>query len=148
MEVLLTRNEKWEALERTFLAYMRTAATFSIQGVLVAQLFRLQSSNTMTPGRPASGVNFRSVGIPLSVVYQTCAILVSLLGAYRFWRQQNAIARGKVLSGGWELYGIGILTFLVSSPSSVTLLCIDVCKADWIGWVDVAGTGNCDNRGG
>lgn len=93
---------------------MRTAATFSMQGVLVAQLFRLQSSSSGAPGGPTSGINFRSVGIPLSVAYQTCAILVSLLGAYRFWRQQNAIARGKVLSGGWEVHGIGLMTFLVS----------------------------------
>ena len=102
----------WEALERTFLAYMPTAATFSIQGVLVAQLFRLQSSKSGAPGGPSSSLRFASVAVPLSVAYQTCAILVALLGAYRFWRQQNAIARGKVLSGGWELHGI--MTFVVS----------------------------------
>ncbi|EED13354.1 conserved hypothetical protein [Talaromyces stipitatus ATCC 10500] len=101
-----------KALERTFLAYLRTSTTFSIQGVLVAQLFRLQTSNSQASGRPPSRVNFHSVGVPLSVAYQVCAILVALLGAYRFWRQQNAIARGKVLAGGWELHGIGIMTFL------------------------------------
>ena len=109
---------------------MRTAATFSIQGVLVAQLFRLQSSNSGTSGGSSTRINFRSVGVPLSIAYQTCAILVALLGAYRFWRQQNAIARGKVLSGGWEMHGIGIMTFLVSPSLSGSF--VYVCKADWI----------------
>ncbi|KAF3391077.1 hypothetical protein DPV78_011098 [Talaromyces pinophilus] len=122
LEVPHKGNRDYFALERTFLAYMRTAATFSIQGVLVAQLFRLQSSSAGAPGGPTSGINFRSVGIPLSVAYQTCAILVSLLGAYRFWRQQNAIARGKVLSGGWELLGIGFMTFL----AGVSLLALAI----------------------
>lgn len=116
----------WEALERTFLAYMRTAATFSIQGVLVAQLFRLQSSKSSgAPGGPSSRLKFASVAVPLSVAYQTCAILVALLGAYRFWRQQNAIARGKVLSGGWEIHGIGFMTFVVSCFfSTLHILCV------------------------
>lgn len=121
---------------------MRTAATFSIQGVLVAQLFRLQSSNSGASGQPTSRINFRSVGIPLSVAYQTCAILVALLGAYRFWRQQNAIARGKVLSGGWEMHGVGIMTFLVSF-SFFSLRGMYVMYTDDIGWGDIAGIGDC-----
>ncbi|RAO67366.1 uncharacterized protein BHQ10_003378 [Talaromyces amestolkiae] len=98
-------------------------ATFSIQGVLVAQLFRLQSSKSSgAPGGPSSRLKFASVAVPLSVAYQTCAILVALLGAYRFWRQQNAIARGKVLSGGWEIHGIGFMTFV----AGVTLLSLAI----------------------
>ncbi|KAE8552265.1 hypothetical protein EYB25_006159 [Talaromyces marneffei] len=118
LEVPHKGNRDYFALERTFLAYMRTSATFSIQGVLVAQLFRLQPSHPYL--LTLSRINFRSIGIPLSIAYQICAIVTALLGAYRFWRQQNAIARGKVLCGGWELTGIGIMTFL----AAVTLLAL------------------------
>jgi hypothetical protein len=45
------------------------------------------------------------------------AILVALVGAYRFWRQQNAIARGKIHAGGWELNSVGILLGCVSGFS-------------------------------
>lgn len=41
------------------------------------------------------------------------AILVNALGAYRFWRQQNAMLRGKVLCGGWELQVTLAVVFLV-----------------------------------
>jgi uncharacterized membrane protein YidH (DUF202 family) len=96
------------ALERTFLAYIRTSVVFSIQGVLIAQLFRLQ--NTL----PSTRFDFYTVGIPLSVAFQGCALVVAIIGAIRFWRQQHAIATGKVYAGGWEMNCIGWLAMIVS----------------------------------
>ncbi|CRG91679.1 hypothetical protein PISL3812_08729 [Talaromyces islandicus] len=98
-------NRDYFALERTFLAYTRTSATFSMQGVLIAQIFRLQSATH-------TRFDFRTVGVPLSIAYQCCAIVIAILGAYRFWRQQNAIARGKVVVGGWEINSMGFMTLL------------------------------------
>ncbi|KGO66534.1 protein of unknown function DUF202 [Penicillium italicum] len=92
------------ALERTFLAYIRTSLAVSQQGVLIAQLFRLQAAEAL-----ADRLEFRQVGTPLSVACHCVAIVVALVGAYRFWRQQNAISRGKVYAGGWELNSVGIL---------------------------------------
>jgi hypothetical protein len=80
-----------------------------MQGVLIAQLFRLQRSN-----QDQDRLRFYQVGIPLSVTCHCVAVIVALIGAYRFWRQQSAIARGKVHAGGWELNSVGILLFLVS----------------------------------
>ncbi|CAG8099977.1 unnamed protein product [Penicillium nalgiovense] len=97
------------ALERTFLAYIRTSLVVSQQGVLIAQLFRLQAAEAL-----ADRLGFRRVGTPLSVACHCVAILVALVGAYRFWRQQNAIARGNVFAGGWELNSVGILLGCVS----------------------------------
>lgn len=94
----------FEALERTFLAYIRTSLVITQQGVLIAQLFRLKSVEAL-----ADRFGFHRVGIPLSVTCHSVAILVALVGAYRFWRQQNAIARGKIRAGGWELNSVGIL---------------------------------------
>jgi hypothetical protein len=58
---------------------------------------------------------FQSVGIPLAVACHSCAIVVALAGVHRFWKQQTALARGKIYAGGWELNGIYALSGLVSS---------------------------------
>ncbi|KAJ5104240.1 hypothetical protein N7532_004769 [Penicillium argentinense] len=105
-------NRDHFALERTFLAYIRTSVVIAMQGVLVAQLFRLQRT-----GVKEDRLRFYQVGIPLSVTCHCVAIVVAVIGAYRFWRQQSAISRGKVHAGGWELNSVGILLFLVSRPS-------------------------------
>ncbi|KAJ5989655.1 hypothetical protein N7481_004865 [Penicillium waksmanii] len=101
-------NRDHFALERTFLAYIRTSVVIAMQGVLIAQLFRLQRSD-----QNQDRLRFYQVGIPLSVTCHCVAIIVALIGAYRFWRQQSAIARGKVHAGGWELNSVGILLFLI-----------------------------------
>jgi uncharacterized membrane protein YidH (DUF202 family) len=99
-------------LERTFLAYIRTSVVIAMQGVLIAQLFRLQRSPTSE-----DRLRFYEVGIPLSVTCHCVAVLVALIGAYRFWRQQSAISRGKVHAGGWELNWVGILLFAVGGST-------------------------------
>ncbi|CAG7985886.1 unnamed protein product [Penicillium nalgiovense] len=109
-------NRDHFALERTFLAYIRTSTIIAMQGVLVAQLFRLQ--------RPPEKANrhrlsFYEVGIPLSVACHIVAAIVTFIGAVRFFRQQNAIVRGKVHAGGWELNSVGFLLFLVSSSRTM-----------------------------
>lgn len=81
----------------------------AMQGVLVAQLFRLQR-----PSVQVDRMSFHEIGIPLSVACHFVAVAIALIGSFRFWRQQNAIARGKVHAGGWELNLVGILLFIVS----------------------------------
>ncbi|KAJ6010062.1 hypothetical protein N7499_004535 [Penicillium canescens] len=97
-------NRDYFALERTFLAYIRTSLAVTQQGVLIAQLFRLPAVMALE-----DRLGFYRVGVPLSITCHCVAIVVALVGAYRFWRQQNAIARGKVHAGGWELNSVGIL---------------------------------------
>lgn len=100
----------WLALERTFLAYIRTSVVLSMQGVLVAQLFRLQRSRS----QEAFELTYYEVAIPLSIACHCVALVVVTLGAFRFWRQQHAMFRGRVHAGGWELNSIGMLISLVS----------------------------------
>lgn len=76
--------------------------------VIIAQLFRLQHTET-----PNKTLGFFVLGIPLACVCIVAAIIVLLLGTCRFWRQQNAILRGKVHAGGWEMNSIGITVFMV-----------------------------------
>ncbi|CDM33097.1 hypothetical protein DTO013E5_5712 [Penicillium roqueforti] len=105
------------ALERTFLAYLRTSLTVAQQGVLIAQLFRLQAAEEL-----ADRLGFGQVGTPLSVACHCVAIIVALVGAYRFWRQQNAIARGRVYAGGWDMNSVGVLLGCIT----ITVLVVSV----------------------
>ena len=84
----------------------------AMQGVLIAQLFRLQHLAS-----PDNALGFYEVGIPLAVSCYGVAILIALMGAYRFWKQQNVVALGTVYAGGWELNCIGVLIGLVSWDS-------------------------------
>lgn len=105
------------ALERTFLAYIRTSVILAMQGVLVAQLFRLQHQTASN-----SQLGYYEVGVPLSVACHCAAVLVAFMGAHRFFKQQNAVALGTVYAGGWELYCIGGLIGLVSSSLSLLMV--------------------------
>ena len=106
---MLTFTLHPSALERTFLGYLRTSLALAFFSVYIAQLFRLQHT-----AHPDQTLGFFVVAIPLAAACIVAAILVLLLGAYRFWRQQNAILRGKVHAGGWEVNMIGLIIFLVS----------------------------------
>lgn len=100
------------ALERTFLAYIRTSVVIAMQGVLIAQLFRLQQQPS-----PEDQLTYYEVAIPLSVTCHCIAVIVAVLGACRFWKQQNAVALGTVYAGGWELNSIALLIALVGKSS-------------------------------
>jgi len=102
-----------EALERTFLGYLRTSLALSMIGVTVAQLFRLQYAPD-----PNSVFGFYVLGKPLACICQGSAIYSLLLGAYRSWRHQHAIVRGKAIAGGLEVFLTGIGVLMVSPIQS------------------------------
>ena len=106
------------ALERTFLGYLRTSLALSMTGAIIAQLFRLQDTDV-----PAPGLSYFRLGVPLAALFLSSAIFVVLLGAHRFWRQQSAMARGKVWAGGWEINAImGLAVGLVVTVFVLLLL--------------------------
>ncbi|KXT00992.1 hypothetical protein AC578_4443 [Pseudocercospora eumusae] len=74
------------ALERTFLAYARTASAFAQIGVTIAQLFKLtRESLDLSPA-------VWRLGHALGPTAQCFAIVIVLLGAFRCSRQQGRIA--------------------------------------------------------
>lgn len=102
------------ALERTYLGYFRTSLALAFLGVYIAQLFRLQHIENPNPV-----FGFFVLGIPLSCICTGAAIVVNLLGAYRFWRQQNAMLRGKIYGGGWEVF---------ATLGTVLVVCYALCS--------------------
>jgi hypothetical protein len=81
-------------------------------GITVAYLFRIQHAPN-----PSPTFGFYRLGKPISFTLQGIAISTLLIGAFRAWRSQNSIVRGKALSGGFEIVAIALSTFLVSVTS-------------------------------
>ncbi|KAL4915945.1 hypothetical protein BDW62DRAFT_187631 [Aspergillus aurantiobrunneus] len=107
------------ALERTFLAWLRTSLAFASIGIAVTQLFRLSNTSTQS----ANGVELtaqsvssllspthdgptviriadtserlRSLGKPLGTTFIGVAILILLVGFHRYFESQYWIIRGK-----------------------------------------------------
>lgn len=70
----------------------------SMMGVLIAQLYRIQHAPSPNPM-----FGYYVLGKPIATIFQASALGMVLLGAVRFWRQQSAMARGKVHVRGWEI---------------------------------------------
>ncbi|KAJ5771350.1 uncharacterized protein N7511_003401 [Penicillium nucicola] len=110
------------ALERTFLAWMRTSLAFASIGIAVTQLFRLNSANqdttrsaydmSPTGANPAilppnlsydsasfhassASSRLRSVGKPLGSTFIGVSILILIVGFHRYFESQYWIIRGK-----------------------------------------------------
>ncbi|KAJ5901914.1 hypothetical protein N7495_002442 [Penicillium taxi] len=104
------------ALERTFLAWMRTSLAFASIGIAVTQLFRLNSANTTATTTQSVGYShsihtnpdpnvsslsptditrLRSIGKPLGSTFIGVAVLVLIIGFHRYFESQYWIVRGK-----------------------------------------------------
>lgn len=81
-------------------------------GVIIAQLYRLQHAPTPDPK-----FGYFVLSKPIASIFHASAICVALLGSVRFFRQQHAMAIGRVQAGGWELLIIGVYVLLVSEQT-------------------------------
>ncbi|CZT47046.1 uncharacterized protein RSE6_16079 [Rhynchosporium secalis] len=111
------------ALERTFLGYLRTSLAVSMLGIVVAQLFRLQHAPVPNPH-----FGFFVLGKPLAIICQGTAIYTVLTGVFRSWRSQNAIVRGKAISGGIEIVALAGGIFAILIMFTVLLIAVDISK--------------------
>ncbi|KAK4994200.1 hypothetical protein LTR66_005714 [Elasticomyces elasticus] len=92
-------------------------------GVLIAQLYRLQHSLI-----PSTTFGYFAISKLLAAIFEIAAIIMVLLGAYRSWRQQNAMARGKVWVGGWEIWWIMSGMFLLLVFMFAIHIALDVIR--------------------
>lgn len=113
------------ALERTFLASVRTSLTLVSFGIALAQFFRLpvdfddkaQDGDQLTlQSRAASSIwnplnylsfapssrNLDHVGKPLGASFILLGILVLVSGAIRFFQVQNQLIRNTIAPSRWE----------------------------------------------
>lgn len=99
------------ALERTYLAWLRTSIKFAHFGILVTQLFRLPRA--LLPSSPIVSEFYR-LGKPLGYVSTSIALVVILVGGFRCWQQQQYMISGQIRSCGWEVWLVLLLTLGVS----------------------------------
>ncbi|KAF4879114.1 hypothetical protein CGCSCA1_v002019 [Colletotrichum siamense] len=108
------------ALERTFLAYLRTGVATAILGTIVAQLFALQQAD--------SGFGYAMLGKPLATVCYGLSICTTLLGACRAWRLQKAMLRGKAIAGGFEVTSLAVGFLALVLIFFGLLIALDIVK--------------------
>ncbi|KAK3673445.1 hypothetical protein LTR78_006679 [Recurvomyces mirabilis] len=133
------------ALERTFLAWLRTSLSFASIGIAVTQLFRLNSSlssnNSNTEAEfvstsssaapiqqllsPASTHPLRHVGKPLGATFLAISILILLIGFHRYFESQHYVIRGKFPASRGSI----ILVSLVACGLIITSLVVVVAIA-------------------
>ncbi|KAN0093839.1 hypothetical protein V8E51_017023 [Hyaloscypha variabilis] len=94
-------------------------------GVTIAQLFRLQHAP-----QPSAYFGFFVLGKPLSCICQGAAIYTLGIGAFRTWRSQNAMVRGKAISGGLEIVMLGGALFVLLTLFLALLIAVDIEKED------------------
>ncbi|KAI6814229.1 hypothetical protein KC332_g8019 [Hortaea werneckii] len=112
------------ANERTYLGYLRTSLALSMVGVIISQLYRLQHSPS-----PNSVYGYYVLGKPLASSFHTSALVVTLVGAVRFFRQQSAMSIGKIHAGGWEVLVICGGMFLLLLAVFALHVAVDVYDA-------------------
>jgi len=78
--------------------------------VTISQLYKL-STAPPSPGR----LSAQQLGKPLSCSLLVSAIVVDVVGAARYVRQQKALVNGKIHSGGFDLLLVWALLSLVGS---------------------------------
>ncbi|MDI1488482.1 MAG: hypothetical protein OHK93_007757 [Ramalina farinacea] len=117
------------ALERTFLAWLRTSLAFASIGVAITQLFRLNTSiekhEGNIPDNPPGAAHLRQVGKPLGATFLGISILVLLVGGRRYFESQYWIIRGKFPASRGSVF----LVTAVAAALIVTSLVV-VCVVD------------------
>jgi uncharacterized membrane protein YidH (DUF202 family) len=132
------------ALERTFLAWLRTSLAFASIGIAVTQLFRLNlaisqnqlSADSTVPsvflpqdhyGRPSvipfagNGNRLRHLGKPLGATFIGIAILVLVIGFHRYFESQYWVVRGKFPASRG---GVALIAFVSGSVMIASLVVI------------------------
>ncbi|KAI1311457.1 hypothetical protein F5Y03DRAFT_307630 [Xylaria venustula] len=108
------------AVERTFLAWMRTSLAFASIGIAITQLFRLNAS--LTDER--TNQHFRHLGKPLGITFIGVSILVLLLGYQRFYQPQQWLMKGKFPASRLPIILISLVSFLLMLSSLVVVIIV------------------------
>lgn len=124
------------ALERTFLAWLRTSLAFASIGIAITQLFRLNSSSSSggpgqgegggggSKGADSSIATLRQVGRPLGATFLAISILVLFLGYNRYHQSQQWIMRGKFPASRGTVLLVSLVAFLLMIVSLVVVVVI------------------------
>ncbi|KAG6065201.1 hypothetical protein E4U32_007685 [Claviceps aff. humidiphila group G2b] len=125
------------ALERTFLAWLRTSLAFASIGIAVTQLFRLNTSLSDTAGfdesssgsgSSHSNATLRRLGKPLGATFLGISILTLLLGARRYFVAQSWVIRGKFPASRGTVVIVAVVALAIMLVSLVVVIVIHGAK--------------------
>ncbi|KAI0909160.1 hypothetical protein F4823DRAFT_450683 [Ustulina deusta] len=108
------------AVERTFLAWMRTSLAFASIGIAITQLFRLNASLA----NEKTNQNFRRLGKPLGITFIGISILVLLLGYQRFYQPQQWLMKGKFPASRGPIILVSLVSFALMLASLVVVIVV------------------------
>jgi len=119
------------ALERTFLAWLRTSLAFASIGIAITQLFRLHSNlSTDEDAQPHSVEHLRHLGKPLGATFIGIAILVLTAGARRFYEIQGWLQHGKFPASRGSVFLMTFLTTMLMIVSLVIVLVVSQSQSE------------------
>ncbi|KAI9802635.1 MAG: hypothetical protein M1825_002657 [Sarcosagium campestre] len=111
------------ALERTFLAWLRTSLAFASIGIAITQLFRLNTS--ISHDKNVGKHKMRQVGKPLGATFLAIAIVVLFVGFHRYFESQHWIIRGKFPASRGSVFIIAFIAAVLIVGSLVIVLVVD-----------------------
>ncbi|KAF6840784.1 PF02656 domain-containing protein [Colletotrichum musicola] len=111
------------ALERTFLAWLRTSLAFASIGIAVTQLFRLNSSIS-DPNTNPSSHTLRQLGKPLGATFLGISILILFLGYQRYFRAQQWVMKGKFPASRGTIIVVSLVAFALMAVSLVVVVVV------------------------
>ncbi|KAF2199477.1 hypothetical protein GQ43DRAFT_376207 [Delitschia confertaspora ATCC 74209] len=126
------------ALERTFLAWLRTSLSFASIGIAITQLFRLNtslsSSNPSNPSHPSPSpkphnpnsakTRLRHVGKPLGATFIAISILILAIGFHRYFEAQHYVIRGKFPASRGSILLVAAVAALLIIVSLIVVLAV------------------------
>ncbi|KAK5683449.1 hypothetical protein LTS10_004981 [Elasticomyces elasticus] len=134
------------ALERTFLAWLRTSLSFASIGIAVTQLFRLNTSLNSQPERRAVSLEeesslsqqpftsyaesaaathrLRHVGKPLGATFLGISILILLIGFHRYFESQHYVIRGKFPASRGSIILVSLVAFCLIVASLIVVVAV------------------------
>ncbi|KAI1083263.1 hypothetical protein F5B20DRAFT_453698 [Whalleya microplaca] len=98
------------ALERTFLAWLRTSLAFASIGIAITQLFRLNTSIIDAQDDPRLHT-VRHIGTPLGATFLGISILVLFLGYHRYYQSQQWVMKGKFPASRGTIILVSLVAF-------------------------------------
>lgn len=105
-----------QALERTFLSYIRTSNALASLSVAIYQLSRLSSpsSTSQSGSSPPSPPRILRLEKAATLLMMAGALLITLVGCGRFLVGQKKVEKGRCRIGGFEMGGVGAWLSVVS----------------------------------
>ncbi|KAK1780718.1 hypothetical protein QBC45DRAFT_101445 [Copromyces sp. CBS 386.78] len=112
------------ALERTFLAWLRTSLAFASIGIAITQLFRLNTSLSDGNDTAHQAETLRHLGKPLGAAFLGISILTLFLGYKRYLLGQHWVIKGKFPASRGTIMLLSFIALAVIVASLIVVLAV------------------------